>query len=72
MWDAMPGDSLFLLYSGHGSQIQDETGDEADHMDEIIIPVDYNTGGIIKDDELKTLLSQHLPEGARYMQLYPS
>jgi len=29
-----PGDSLFFAYSGHGAQVVDESGDEADGMDE--------------------------------------
>ncbi|PPQ79840.1 hypothetical protein CVT26_012568 [Gymnopilus dilepis] len=36
--DAQPNDSLFLHYSGHGSQIKDENGDDIDGQDEVIIP----------------------------------
>ena len=44
----------------------DRGGDEADGQDEFIFPVDYSSGGIILDDELKALLSDNLPEGVRY------
>ena len=63
MRGAQPTDSLFLHYSGHGGQTFDLNGDEEDGQDEFICPVD---GGIIVDDELKALLSKHLPEGVRH------
>jgi metacaspase-1 len=30
-----------MHYSGHGTQIPDDDGDEADGMDEALCPVDY-------------------------------
>ncbi|KAE9446983.1 hypothetical protein C3L33_21141, partial [Rhododendron williamsianum] len=35
------GDSLVFFYSGHGSQVPDFDGDEADGFDESLCPVDY-------------------------------
>lgn len=48
--NAQPGDTLFFHYSGHGSQVKDANGDEPDGHDEVIVPLDYTTAGIITDD----------------------
>ena len=48
---------FFLFYSGHGSNILDTNNDEKDGMDEILIPVDYNSN-IIRDDELHSIISK--------------
>eukprot|EP00127_Corallochytrium_limacisporum_P004519 Clim_evm19s166 gene=Clim_evmTU19s166 len=63
--DAKPGDSLFFSYSGHGSQVKDLDGDEADGMDETIVPLDYERAGHIIDDDLKRYMADALPAGAR-------
>lgn len=63
--DARPGDSLFLHYSGHGGSQKDTDGDEADGMDETLIPVDYESAGVIVDDEIHALLVAPLPAGVR-------
>ncbi len=47
---------LYFHYSGHGSQIRDENNDEADGNDEALVPLDYETMGLITDDELRGLL----------------
>lgn len=47
-----PGDNLMFYYSGHGSFINDNNNDESDNKDEVIMPVDYKTSGIIADDWL--------------------
>ena len=39
--DAKSGDCLFMHYSGHGGSMKDDNGDEADGMDETMVPVDY-------------------------------
>ena len=49
-------DTLFIYYSGHGSNIVDRNGDELDGYDELILPLDFN---FIKDDELKTLINTY-------------
>ena len=50
-------DELWIHYSGHGSQMRDMNSDEADKLDEILIPIDYQTKGIINDDELLSILT---------------
>jgi len=49
------GDVLWLFFAGHGAQLKDRGGDEADGQDECILPADYNSGGgTIRDDWLKS------------------
>lgn len=57
------GDSCFCHYSGHGGKIKDDSGDEDDGYDETLVPVDYNTAGQIRDDELFKTLVANMPEG---------
>jgi Domain of unknown function (DUF4384)/Caspase domain len=35
-----PGDTVFLYFSGHGSQVPDDNGDEKDGLDEVLSPFD--------------------------------
>jgi metacaspase-1 len=42
-------------YSGHGSYVADQNGDEPDGRDECLVPYDYHAVGFITDDVLKTL-----------------
>lgn len=51
-----PADTLWVHYSGHGTQIRDTTGDETDGMDECIVPCNYNVAGFITDDELFSVI----------------
>ncbi|RHZ12831.1 hypothetical protein DYB37_010130 [Aphanomyces astaci] len=87
-WLFFPGDSLFLHYSGHGSQQKDEgsytqratsrvasrltslDGDEADGKDETICPVDYDTAGMITDDEMHSILCASLPAGVKLTAIF--
>jgi hypothetical protein len=55
-----PGDIFLLTYSGHGTQIIDEDGDESDRLDECLIL--YNK--IMTDDYL-TGLFRKFPEDTR-------
>ncbi|KAH7343305.1 caspase domain-containing protein [Rhizoctonia solani] len=70
--DAEPDDSLFFHFSGHGSNQKDLDGDEYDGMDESICPTDYETAGVLVDDELHELLVKPLPEGAGLTALFDS
>ncbi|CAN0003514.1 unnamed protein product [Ascophyllum nodosum] len=60
---ATAGDSLFMHYSGHGGSVKDTSGDEADNMDETLVPVDYRRTGQITDDVILKELVMVLPEG---------
>lgn len=64
------GDEAVFHYSGHGSLVRDTNGDEATGFDSCLCPVDYATpasagGGMITDDEIRTLLVNKVPRGAR-------
>ncbi len=61
--DAKPGDVLVFHYSGHGSYIADSTSDESDGKDEVIVPVDYTTTGVINDDWMFDNLCKKIPAG---------
>ena len=50
----LPGDLFFLSYSGHGGQVPDVTGDEADKLDETWCLYD----GQLLDDELYLQLAR--------------
>jgi hypothetical protein len=41
-----PGDAVFIGFSGHGSRLPDDNGDESDGVDEFLIPNDYVSPGI--------------------------
>mmetsp|Transcript_44555 Transcript_44555/g.105596 ORF Transcript_44555/g.105596 Transcript_44555/m.105596 type:complete len:374 (+) Transcript_44555:273-1394(+) len=62
---AREGDSLFFHYSGHGAQLPDDNGDEADGYDETLVPVDYKTAGQIRDDTIFQELVAVLPKGCK-------
>jgi hypothetical protein len=54
---AKPGDSVVVQYSGHGSFVPDQDGDEPDGTDECLCPYDVGRKGPITDDELFDLYS---------------
>lgn len=57
------GDRLVFTYSGHGSWLPDEDGDEADGRDECLVMADYRDGGLLLDDEIQEIFGE-LPLGA--------
>jgi hypothetical protein len=59
---AKRGDVLMLHYSGHGSNVPDNDGDEADRRDEILCPTDLDWKNPITDDWLRTTFDM-LPSG---------
>jgi metacaspase-1 len=52
------GDTLFLHYSGHGSNVPDDNGDEADHRDEILCPTDLDWKDTLRDDWLRKIFNK--------------
>ena len=58
------GDEVFVYFSGHGFQQPDTNGDEADRLDETLVPVDVavteggTITGMITDDELAERLTR--------------
>ncbi|CAD52669.1 hypothetical protein PFAG_04890 [Plasmodium falciparum Santa Lucia] len=75
MWltrDNKPGDILFFLFSGHGSQEKDHNHIEKDGYNESILPSDFETEGVIIDDELHKYLIQPLNEGVKLIAVVDS
>ncbi|KAH6768735.1 metacaspase 4 [Perilla frutescens var. frutescens] len=59
---ARPGDFLFVHYSGHGTRLPAETGEDDDTgYDECIVPTDMN---LITDDDFRDLVDK-VPEGCQ-------
>ena len=58
-----PGDRVVVYFSGHGSRVPDENGDERDDMDETFMPTDFGRNGhraedMLLDDELADALAR--------------
>jgi len=59
---AVAGDVLYFHFSGHGSNVPDQDGDEADGRDEVFCPTDLDWRDPLRDDWLRTELDK-LPDG---------
>jgi hypothetical protein len=55
-------DFVWIHYSGHGSSVKDVSGDEADGMDEGLVPSDYESKGILIDDILHSVMCSFNPK----------
>jgi len=53
---SVTSDTLWIHYSGHGTQVQDLNGDESDKLDECLVPCDYSKSGLITDDDLFAII----------------
>ena len=62
---------VFVSFSGHGTNVRDRNGDEADGSDEAIVPVDYAQSGVILDDQLAQLWAL-FPRGCRVTCVFDS
>ena len=49
---------IWFCYSGHGCQFPDRNMEESDGLDEMIVPVDYTTNGVILDDVINQILQR--------------
>lgn len=68
--DMVAGDEAVFHFSGHGSLVRDTNGDEVTGFDSCLCPIDYDApsasgGGVVTDDEIRTLLVERVPRGAR-------
>eukprot|EP00567_Pseudictyota_dubia_P004496 CAMPEP_0197439730 /NCGR_PEP_ID=MMETSP1175-20131217/6402_1 /TAXON_ID=1003142 /ORGANISM="Triceratium dubium, Strain CCMP147" /LENGTH=352 /DNA_ID=CAMNT_0042969695 /DNA_START=98 /DNA_END=1156 /DNA_ORIENTATION=+ len=61
--DSEPGDVCFCHYSGHGGKLQDDDGDEDDGYDETLVPLDYQSEGQIRDDDIFNILVGPMQSG---------
>ncbi|XP_023890858.2 metacaspase-1 [Quercus suber] len=60
-----PGDSLLFHYSGHGSRQRNSRGNEVDGYDETLCPLDFETQGMIVDDDINATIVRPLPLGVK-------
>lgn len=54
-------DIIFFYFSGHGTQVKDRNGDEADGWDEALVAYDYNhetKAGLILDESLAMVFNE--------------
>ena len=74
-----PGDELFMHYSGHGTQVSSTNDDEdlnpdASGKDDALCPCDFDdyngVDGFIVDDELKEILVNKIPIGAKFRAFF--
>lgn len=68
-------EEIWFHYSGHGSQIRDNNGDESDKLDEVIVPLDYTKSGFITDDEFRLIVkgaTKSLTDSCRFIFLFDS
>jgi metacaspase-1 len=54
--NAKSGDTVVITYSGHGTWVRDDNGDEPDGRDEALVPHDIAANGPLLDDELYEIL----------------
>jgi hypothetical protein len=66
------GDTLFFLFSGHGTYTFDYSGDETDRYDEMIVPLDFSTNSCISDDLLGSIVKNNLKNGVTLFMLFDS
>jgi hypothetical protein len=65
--NAKDGDTLYIHYSGHGTNTSDSNRDESDGRDELIIPLDFN---LIVDDELRECINTNLTVNANVLAVF--
>jgi len=62
--DTGQNDIAVITYSGHGTWVPDQDGDEKDSRDEALCPYDITQGNLLIDDELYDIFSER-KRGAR-------
>lgn len=65
------GDTVVITYSGHGTWVRDDNGDEPDGRDEALCPYDIFTNGPLLDDELYDILCER-ERGTRVVMISDS
>jgi hypothetical protein len=59
---AKPGDILVIQYAGHGTSVVDVDGDEATGNDQALVPIDFESGRFLIDDEIRAEM-ERIPAG---------
>ncbi|WP_153160308.1 caspase family protein [Zoogloea sp. 1C4] len=68
---AAKGDTVVITYSGHGTWVPDQNGDEPDGRDEALCPWDIGSGKVLLDDEIAVIFTNHAP-GVRVLLISDS
>ena len=68
---AAKGDTVVITYSGHGTWVPDQNGDEPDGRDEGLCPWDIGSGKVLLDDEIAVIFGNHAP-GVRVLLISDS
>lgn len=63
MKQSRSGDVIVVQFSGHGTYIPDSDGDERTKNDQAFCPVDFASGALLLDDDVRQLIDQWLPAG---------
>tara|TARA_B110000285_G_scaffold77352_1_gene89076 strand:+ start:7869 stop:8627 length:759 start_codon:yes stop_codon:yes gene_type:complete len=56
IYNSNSDDELWFHYSGHGSIRRDRSNDEKDNIDSVLIPNDFQTNGVILDDDIYAII----------------
>lgn len=74
--ESMPGELVVFYYSGHGTQVRDQNGDESDQRDEALVPVDaplrMEFGDVVIDDYIKSTIDHIRANGANVWAIFDS
>ena len=61
---------LWFSYSGHGSYLNSNSNDdESDYKDEALVPLDYETAGLIRDDTIYNDLVKKIPTDCKLFSI---
>ena len=66
------GERAFVYYSGHGTQLSDDTGDENDGCDEALVPVSEDVDKFIRDEDFGRPLHALVAKGALVLSVVDS
>lgn len=69
--NAAKNDTVVITYSGHGTWVPDQNGDEPDSRDEGLCPWDIGQGKVLLDDEIASLFGKR-PAGVRVLLISDS
>jgi hypothetical protein len=64
-WLTESDTDVIFYFSGHGANIVDKEKDEKDGMDEVLVPVDYTSNGVITDDYVYNNLVLKIKKGKK-------
>jgi hypothetical protein len=64
-YDSDGSDVRVFHFSSHGTQVDDQSGDEWECMDEVIVPYDHNWNTPFRDDDLRETFD-NIPEGVNF------